>query len=454
MIGWSVVAAAVIVTLAGGLPGASAVSPSAPPLGAPPVLAPVTVTGSTAPAPTPDGVAAVVTPVLESGPWSSASAVVLDPATGAVLDDVRGTAPTPPASTLKVLTALTALTALGPDTRLRTRVVRDGTNLVLIGAGDSTLSSKRAVIDGAPAASLDTLAAATAKALTAASVTSVTLGVDDSLFTGPRVSPGWSSGLVAAGEVSPVTALMVDQGRESPGSTSRVDDPALSAGRYFAQRLRAQGIDVTGSVARAVAPSGGVDVAQVSSPTVAEMVEYTLTESDNDVAEALAHLAGGKLAGSASFEGGATATRSVLASYSVPTAGLSVSDGSGLSKGDRIEAITLARTIEAIVAGRAPTADNGASPVGWAVSTGMPVAGFTGTLADRFDTPSTKSGLGVVRAKTGTLTGVVSLAGFVRDREGRLLVFALLARGVPDIDQARTSVDRFASVLAGCGCGS
>ena len=454
MFGWSVVAAAVIVTLAGGLPGASAVSPSAPPLGAPPVLAPVTVTGSTAPAPTPDGVAAVVTPVLESGPWSSASAVVLDPATGAVLDDVRGTAPTPPASTLKVLTALTALTALGPDTRLRTRVVRDGTNLVLIGAGDSTLSSKRAVIDGAPAASLDTLAAATAKALTAASVTSVTLGVDDSLFTGPRLSPGWSSGLVAAGEVSPVTALMVDQGRESPGSTSRVDDHALSAGRYFAQRLRAQGIDVTGSVARAVAPSGGVDVAQVSSPTVAEMVEYTLTESDNDVAEALAHLAGGKLAGSASFEGGATATRSVLASYSVPTAGLSVSDGSGLSKGDRIEAITLARTIEAIVAGRAPTADNGASPVGWAVSTGMPVAGFTGTLADRFDTPSTKSGLGVVRAKTGTLTGVVSLAGFVRDREGRLLVFALLARGVPDIDQARTSVDRFASVLAGCGCGS
>ena len=131
-----------------------------------------------------------------------------------------------------------------------------------------------------------------------------------------------------------------------------------------------------------------------------------------------------------------------------------MSDGSGLSKGDRIEAITLARTIEAIVAGRAPTADNGASPVGWAVSTGMPVAGFTGTLADRFDTPSTKSGLGVVRAKTGTLTGVVSLAGFVRDREGRLLVFALLARGVPDIDQARTSVDRFASVLAGCGCGS
>ena len=142
----------------------------------------------------------------------------------------------------------------------------------------------------------------------------------------------------------------------------------------------------------------------------------------------------------------------MLTSYGIPTDGLAISDGSGLSKGDRVEAVTLARTIEAVVTGRAPTTQSGAGPVSWPISSGMPVAGFTGTLADRFDTAATRAGLGVVRAKTGTLTGVVTLAGFVRDREGRLLVFALLARGVPDITEARSSVDRFASVLASCGC--
>lgn len=91
------------------------------------------------------------------------------------------------------------------------------------------------------------------------------------------------------------------------------------------------------------------------------------------------------------------------------------------------------------------------APVGWAVSSGLPVAGFTGTLAERYDSESARAGRGVVRAKTGTLTGVSSLAGTVRDRDGRLLVFAVLTQGA-DTDAARTALDEFAAALAGCGC--
>jgi D-alanyl-D-alanine carboxypeptidase/D-alanyl-D-alanine-endopeptidase (penicillin-binding protein 4) len=377
---------------------------------------------------------------------------VIDPATQVILYQRDYKRPTAPASTLKILTSLTALTALGADTRLRTRVLRDGGGVVLVGAGDATMTRHSGIVDGAPTASLDSLAKVTAAALKKEGANTTHVSFDDSLFSGPALSHGWSPGLVAAGEISPVMALSANQGRVGAGAEARSADPALAAARYFASALEADGITVNGQATRAKAVANAPEIAGATSPTIAEMVEYALTTSDNDVAESLAHLAGFKLFGSGSFEGGVAATQKVLTDYSIPTEGLKISDGSGLSKADRVEAQTLARAVEAVVADAAPAQLAVTSPVGWAVSTGMPVAGFTGTLADRYDTNKTKAGRGVVRAKTGTLTGVVSLAGFVRDSEGRVLVFALLASGVPDIATGRLYADQFAAALATCGC--
>ncbi|NUR39139.1 MAG: D-alanyl-D-alanine carboxypeptidase, partial [Streptomyces sp.] len=84
------------------------------------------------------------------------------------------------------------------------------------------------------------------------------------------------------------------------------------------------------------------------------------------------------------------------------------------------------------------------------VLTGLPVAGFTGTLTTRY-TPD--GAAGVVRAKTGTLTGVNTLAGTVVDRDGRLLAFAFLASNTTSKDAAQSALDKAATALAACGCG-
>jgi D-alanyl-D-alanine carboxypeptidase/D-alanyl-D-alanine-endopeptidase (penicillin-binding protein 4) len=180
---------------------------------------------------------------------------------------------------------------------------------------------------------------------------------------------------------------------------------------------------------------------------MADLVERLLTQSDDDLAEALAHLAGGRAGGSASFVGGVQATLSVLTTLGVPVEGVRLADGSGLSGVDHVPAITMVRTL-AVAATDAPGSDQAAGAL-WPTTSGLPVAGVTGTLADRFTTAGTSAGRGVVRAKTGTLTGVNSLSGLVRDAQGRLLAFAFIADGSPGpVLDARAALDRGASVLA------
>ncbi len=85
------------------------------------------------------------------------------------------------------------------------------------------------------------------------------------------------------------------------------------------------------------------------------------------------------------------------------------------------------------------------------VVTGLPVAGFDGSLLQRFDR---SRGRGWVHAKTGTLTGTSALAGLVTDARGRALVFAFVSNRIPLIGtlDARAALDRLATALADCPC--
>ncbi len=255
---------------------------------------------------------------------------------------------------------------------------------------------------------------------------------------------------MSTGVVSPVSALSADSGKVSADSRVRDTDPALAAGQYFADRLAKSGITVAPTVTRVVAAAGATPIASVSSPTVADLVERMLTDSDNDLAEALAHLAGGKLVGDPSFAGGAKATVQVVEALGVPTTGLTLSDGSGLSRRDAVSARTLAGVLAAAARDEPPVGTT--AGILWPTSTGLPIAGVTGTLAERFAPPGTAPGRGVVRAKTGTLSGGVTLAGMTRDSEGRLRVFAFLADASPGpLLDAQAALDRAAAAVAAAG---
>ncbi|MFY9231328.1 MAG: D-alanyl-D-alanine carboxypeptidase/D-alanyl-D-alanine-endopeptidase [Candidatus Nanopelagicales bacterium] len=409
-----------------------------PPAPAPSILSP---TVQREPRPTPEGVRSAIGRLVKRD-LARASVIVLDPASSSVLFDQRGSKPRIPASTAKLATAAAALEVLGAGTTIPTIAYRDGDTVYLVGGGDPTLvrGKKRDTIDNGRA-SLTALAKAVAEDY--GTQRAITVIYDASAFTGPALGPGWKSSFPSAGVAAPVSALVLDGGRVRPGASSRVTDPARQAAKDFSALLKSQGLKVKKTRKGALAASA-TEVARVESPPVVEIVEGFLTDSDNNYAEALAHLVGGKLLGDPSFAGGAQATVQVLAEAGLPIAGLTLVDGSGLSRRNLIPPALLAELLSDVVVGQ----DADLTPIG----SSLAIAGFTGTLESRFGTAATADGRGFVHAKTGTLTGVTSLAGTVLDAEGRTLVFAMIDDKVKSIGKARATMDTIAATLATCGC--
>jgi D-alanyl-D-alanine carboxypeptidase/D-alanyl-D-alanine-endopeptidase (penicillin-binding protein 4) len=365
---------------------------------------------------------------------------------------LRGRGPVTPASTTKLLTATAALAALGPDRTFETTtVLGPGALVSLVGGGDPLLARRPATRRTAEDATypvpadLLTLARATAARLREADTTTVRVAVDDTLFTGPTASPRWRPDYVPDGVVAPITALWVDQGRD-PDGFGRVADPALAAGRVFAAQLRRAGVRVVGEPVRRPASPEAVELAAVSSPPVEDIVVHLLEVSDNEAAEALAHHVGREVGGSASFAGAVRGVRRVLAGLGVALGDDRVWDGSGLSRANRVSAGTILGVLRLAASPERPDLRP--------VLVGLPVAGFSGSLVDRFTTGA-PAGLGAVRAKTGTLTGVHALAGLATTADGVTVAFVVAADRVPEGKdlQARTALDRAAAALAACRCG-
>ncbi len=361
----------------------------------------------------------------------------------------HGSGPVTPASTTKLLTTTAALAAFGPEHRFRTgvRTQVGSRTITLVGGGDPYLASKPVPAGTYPQrADLLTLATATAAALEGQGRSRVRLAYDAHRFGDPAVNPAWPKSYIPDNVVAPITALWVDEGRPDSGY-GRVDDPALFAAQTFAKALRKQGIRVLGSPREANAPSASVEVASVDSAPLGQIVQRILDVSDNEGAEVLAHHVGLAERTGGTFAGGAAGVRKVLTSLGVDLTGDVFFDGSGLSRENRIEPGTLAAVLRLAASDEHPELRQ--------LLTGLPVAGFTGSLAARFATGS-RYGPGAVRAKTGTLTGVHGLAGLVTDRDGDELVFVALADRVKvrNTLAARATIDELAAALAGCRCGA
>jgi D-alanyl-D-alanine carboxypeptidase/D-alanyl-D-alanine-endopeptidase (penicillin-binding protein 4) len=237
---------------------------------------------------------------------------------------------------------------------------------------------------------------------------------------------------------------MVDEARtddSASGPVTRAADPAADAAGKFAGLLEAKGIKTT-TPGLSKATNGSQSLASVSSPPLSALIERMLTNSDNDIAEGMARQVALATGRPADFDGGAAAIDAELKKLGLPLSGAHFTDGSGLNRDDRLTADLLTALLV--------KAGDPAHPELRPILTGLPVAGFTGTLSDRYADDA--SGTGLVRAKTGTLTGVNTLAGTVVDADGRLLAFAFLASDTTDPSAAQSALDRTASALAGCGC--
>jgi D-alanyl-D-alanine carboxypeptidase/D-alanyl-D-alanine-endopeptidase (penicillin-binding protein 4) len=445
------------VALAGGRPVAAGHHPGRRPAPVPDgpawheaadVLAPA---GGSGALPTGSGLGSALAGPLADAALGRVTASVVDVADGRTLYSVGADQAQEPASTNKIATATAALSLLGPEHRFTTRVVGDAsTGLTLVGGGDPTVTATGG------ADSLTTLAAETAAALRAVpghsgspspsgpsgSGQRVPLHYDISLFASPALHP-----IGVNDNIALVQALTSDEGRLDPATTEnapRYPDPAAHAASVFAAALAADGVNVDTSPSQGTAPAHAPLLAQIQSVPLSDIVERMLTNSDNDIAEALGHavaLASGR---PATFTDGADGVRARLARLGVRLGATHLADASGLSADDGIPAAVLTQLL---VLDASP-----AHPELRSVISGLPVAGFTGTLDNRYGGDGSEAGLGIVRAKTGTLRTVNTLAGLVVDRSGRLLAFAFMSNGSGSQNSARAALDRLAARLAACGC--
>ncbi|WP_238547204.1 D-alanyl-D-alanine carboxypeptidase/D-alanyl-D-alanine endopeptidase [Actinoplanes friuliensis] len=458
-----IAAAGVLVVRPGPVEGWLAAEPTTAPTVAPtpdptptPVLAAVDTTGT---APTPEGVKDAIGPLVKAPALGNQVNVsVVDTATSESLFEQNADTMTTPASTTKLLTAATVLAARGPAYRLSTRVVA-GPNpgeVVLIGGGDPTLSvNAKGQFPGA--ARLDKLADQVSKALAGQKPTKVI--IDTSLYTGPLTAKGWDSDVISGGQVSRIQSLMTNAGRIKPvhndfGGDPRFNDPAMAAGRAFAKEL---GLP-SGAVAKGKAPAAaetpastgpstapGTELGKVDSPPLVHVVDWMLEQSDNVIAEAMARQVALAAGQEASFEGAAAAMVAKLGELELPGDEANLYDASGLSRHNGISPKLLTDVLTLAASGKHPELS--------AMFGGLPVAGWSGTLRTRFATPSpNKVGQGLVRAKTGSLTGVNTISGQVVTKDGRLLVFAIMADATGESGAARQALDKIAAKLVTCGC--
>ncbi|MDA8369020.1 MAG: D-alanyl-D-alanine carboxypeptidase/D-alanyl-D-alanine-endopeptidase [Nocardiopsaceae bacterium] len=382
-------------------------------------------------------------PMSDSGIDEGLSAYVADAATGEALYERDADEGAVPASTTKVVTAVSVLHAAGPGERIHTDVVLgDNGQVILVGGGDPTLTASVEPDAYPRLATLEELAEHTATALQEEGIDSVSLGYDDSLYLGPDTGPGWKPNYVDEGSASTVHALMLDGGRvhKEQNYSERVDDPPRVTADAFADQLRDMGIGVTGDPSPAEAPDGADPIATVASAPISALVEEMLLESDNNIAEALFRQVALAKDEEPSWRGAAAATDEVMDELDVDD--VHVEDGSGLSVNNDITPKALADLVM--------VAADPEHPDLYFLLSGLPTAHFSGTLAGRYSEESAAdSGAGVVRAKTGTLSGVSTLAGTIYDADDRLLVFAFMAN---DEAAMGSTLDTFASAVAECGC--
>ncbi|MEH2306564.1 D-alanyl-D-alanine carboxypeptidase/D-alanyl-D-alanine endopeptidase [Nostoc sp.] len=373
-----------------------------------------------------------------------------------------------PASNLKLLTTAAALQQLGANFRIRTSIYQNGNGVLrVVGRGDPSLSDTQ----------LQTLA----QQLKQKGITQIQrLIADDSYIQGDIVNPTWQWEDVQSDYGAPVNSFILNQNifslklvpqavgkslqvvwtdvgeakqwrtinqsvtvaqnqpsyinvtRELSGTALRIqgqlttnsepsliDLPVVDPNYYFLRRFRTALATEKITLGQTLVVNGGVnqeEIAFVESPPLSELLMETLQNSNNLYAEALLRaLAGEKprVKTKTSVDVGLEAVKASLTQLGVDPANYILVDGSGLSRRNLATPEAFVQTLR----GMART------PAGYVYRASLPVAGKIGTLKGRFQNTSAE---GIVQAKTGTLTGVVSLSGYINAPKYEPLVFSII----------------------------
>ncbi|GAA3765492.1 D-alanyl-D-alanine carboxypeptidase/D-alanyl-D-alanine endopeptidase [Salinactinospora qingdaonensis] len=393
-----------------------------------------------------------------------------------------------PASTTKLLTSAAAMDVLGADYRFTTSVsagtvTADGVvpgDLYLTGTGDPTLraSAYAELAEDVAASGVSKVAGAVVADDTwfdgqrlghrwqaedqqyyyAAQISALTVAANpdyDTGVVGVSVTPGGAKGeplgvrlwprtdyvTVRADTAvtgGPGTQSTLDIARRLGGNTVTVSgqlptggapverlrtvhEPAGYAADVFAAALQRAGVEVGGDPVRGTAPPGTVELARRASMPLGELLVPMMKLSNNGHAEILTKAIGREVSGVGSWTTGLPEIATALRRIGASTDGLRLRDGSGLTRANRVSAASVADLLLAV--------RNEPWFATWRRA--LPVAGAAdrmvgGTLRSRMRATPAQ---GNVVAKTGTLTGVSALSGYVEAANGEELVFAIINNG-------------------------
>ncbi len=379
--------------------------------------------------------------LLRQASGSASGLLVVEAESGDVVCAGSPTRSRPLASNMKLFTTAAALSKLGPETRIPTKVLRDGRiddngvlhgSLYLKGGGDPALGTPS--FYNAYLAGLGTNVFALVPQIRAAGIKSITgrLYADDTIFDRRRGVA--DSGYGTSVYIGPLSGLAFNHGfRGATSSSGFSSDPAKLAASKLARALRAAGVNVPSQVALDEAPPFAQKVAQVRSPTIHRLANLTAVYSDNFFAETLIKLLGARVGDAGTTAAGAEVVEDFARSYDSV---VNAVDGSGLTRSNRASP----REIVDLLLGMRD------DPAGEEFIQDLALTGKEGTVAGRM---RGTAAYGRCRTKTGTISGVSNLSGYCFNKSGRIMAFSILMAGVGNLSLAHLNQDRIAGLVAG-----
>jgi D-alanyl-D-alanine carboxypeptidase len=351
-------------------------------------------------------ISSAVTPFLKSAATSKALAnpgmILIDPVTGETIFENSANSLRKPASLLKILSATALLTYLTPDHRFITEISTgtEPNTLMIAGSLDPWMERNNSVATKMGRVSLPKLVKTALKKLDADN-----------------------------GE--PIKTLRIEY------ASIYSSDLDFIKAQLKARDIRVSTLKVTSAEARLYAKES---IAKFESPPLQTIMDWMLLWSDNRLGDRMAMYASMKAGFGHTESGIEKVFVKILTDLEVDSTGLNAVDGSGLSKSNKLSARMMGQLLLKTYAN-----DKYRSIYG-----GLPIGGVSGTLKTRF-IESAPSAIGLVRAKTGTLNGTVSLAGYVQGGDQEYIFVAIadqIPKGTSAGKSARMALDKVLAKFA------